>query len=374
MKKTLLYITFIGLFTACSKDSYKDVVETAMQPPGLSLPENNFSVVLDRVSNPVLTLTWSRAQTADHTIAYYRLQIDSENGDFTDPVFSSATDSSGIVKRFDLTHQELNVIAASAGIAAGQKGKLKWRVLASNGVISAESAETRMIEVERPEGTVEIPSELYLTGSATENGTDIGAASQFKQTAGGVFEIYTSLSAGTFHFAGGKTADAHTFIFKDGLISDGSDAASPATTKKVYRIVLDFNTNNYEMTEIRSVGLWFAYHNSVTMELAYDKDGTFQLLDTPITFANASWGKDERYKFRVVEVDAGGTETVKFLGSMNKNNDKPNNNTPAAWYFLLPVDNSQWDYTYKFRQETASGSIFVKFTNGGQYTHEVKYN
>ena len=362
MKKIFLYISFAGILAACGKDDYKDVVETTMQAPALSLPENNFSVALDRVANPSLTLSWNGAKTGDHSLSYYRLQIDRENGDFSEPVLDMGTDSSGIVKRFSLTHQQLNVIAADAGIPAGEKGKLKWRVLASNGVISTTS-EARLIEVERPEGTVEIPSTLYLTGSATEGGADIAQAKQFKQTADGVFEIYSSLGAGTFHFTSANTADAHTFIIRNGLISDGKEAASPATSRQVYRIVLDFNTNHFEITEIRSVGLWFAYHNKVTMDLAYDKDGTFQVLNTPITFADASWGKDERYKFRVVEVDANGVETVKFLGSMNKNNEKPNSNTPAAWYFLLPVDNSQWDYTYKFRQETANGSIYVKFTN-----------
>src|SRR5690606_31836105 len=141
------------------------------------------------------------------------------------------------------------VIAADAGIAAGEKGKLKWRVLAGNGVVSTASAEARLLEVERPEGTVEIPAKLYLTGSATEGGTDIASAKQFKQTNDGVFEIYSSLTDGNFHFASTNDAEAHTFIFKNGLIADGKDAASPAATKKVYRIVLDFNTNHFELTE-----------------------------------------------------------------------------------------------------------------------------
>jgi hypothetical protein len=60
----------------------------------------------------------------------------------------------------------------------------------------------RIVEIERPAGFTDIPTELFLTGTATEGGDDLTKAVKFKQTAPGKFEIYTSLKAGSIPFCG----------------------------------------------------------------------------------------------------------------------------------------------------------------------------
>ncbi|WP_295122809.1 SusE domain-containing protein [uncultured Chitinophaga sp.] len=376
MKSGFLYIPMIAaiLTAGCTKDPFDRNVHTKMTPPPLVTPLNNMSVKLDRVSNATVLFDWDKAQTADYTLSYYKLQIDKESGDFSAPLYTAQTDSGGIVSRLQLTHQQLNKIAANAGIAPSAKGKLKWRVYASNGVEQAHSAEVRVIELERPAGSAGYPNEVYISGSATEAGTDISKAIKLKKTGDGVFEIYTSLTAGTYHFVNTLTGTPESYVIDGNVIGDAAEANSPVTTPKVYRIVLDFNTGEVAMAEIKAVGLWFAFHNAVTIPLTYDKSGTWQSLNTPLAFANASWGKDERYKFQVTEVNMQGVESVKYLGYSAKNSDaRPTSGTAAAYYYLLPVDNSQWDYTYKLRQESTKANIYVKFGTGGAYTHEITY-
>ncbi|UYQ91016.1 SusE domain-containing protein [Chitinophaga horti] len=371
MKRIVFAITCIAaLCSACDQNDFETDIHTTIDAPPLLAPEQNTTMVLDRLTNAVLLFDWDKAKTGDYTQAYYKLQIDRESGDFSQPVYTGQTDSGAIVTKLQLTHQQLNKIAATAGVAAGAKGKLKWRIYASNGVVNTTSAETRVMEIGRPLGTVASPNELYLSGSATEAGADLAKAIRMKKLTDGVFEVFTALTAGDFHFVNANTGTPESFIAENGVVLDGAAVASPASAPKPYRITLNFNTGQAAVVEIKSVGLWFAFSNDVTVPLTYDKNGIWQSLNTTVAYT----GKDERYKFRVMEADAQGVETVKFYGySAKDSGGRPTASTPAAYYNLLPADNSQWDFTYKFRQESIRANIYVKFGTGGAYTHEITY-
>jgi hypothetical protein len=374
MLRSILYSwALLFLLAACKKDDWGKNVETTITPAVLSAPGNNISIHLDPLSNAVVTFEWQPAQTADYTLPFYQVLFDKESGDFSQPVYIGKPASLGSANKLTLSHRELNKMANNAGIKASSTGKLKWTVVASNGIVSEMPAENRVLQLQRPAGFAENPTDAFLMGSATEAGTEMSKAIKFKKISDGVFELYTSLNAGTYTIVDKITGTPVSFVLDGMLIKEGSEANSPASTKKAYRINLDFNTAIAKLTEIQEIGLWFAGYNKITNVLAYDANGVWKATDMAIVWSTQSWGKDERYKFRVIEKDMNGTVTNVFWGGSNKDNSRPNSSTAASYFYLKSNDATQWDYTYKFEKEAAKADVLVKFQITDSYTHQVIY-
>ena len=79
---------------------------------------------------------------------------------------------------------------------------------------------TRNIDITRALGVDNPPANVYITGTATEGGSDLSKALAFKQTASGKYEIYTSLAAGAYHFV---SANSGTISGIDQGIAMGAD-------------------------------------------------------------------------------------------------------------------------------------------------------
>jgi starch-binding outer membrane protein SusE/F len=374
MKLFHLTISVIALLllSACEKDD-KDVTTTITAASPL-YPDNALFVDLDPPGNAVITFEWQPAKTGNYTLVFYKLVFDKENGDFSKPIYSIASAKGGIETSVALSHKELNKIASYAGIGQLQKGKVKWKVMASNGVNDNANGTARTLELQRPAGFAENPAKIYLLGDATEAGTELSKAMPFKKLSDGVFELYTSLKSGTWKLVDSTTGTPTSFVVNNNLIGNGEGGTSPAATATTYRINLDFNTSVATLTTIQSIGVWFAGYNKVTNELTYQGNGSWKATNIAIVWSTQSWGKDERYKFRITEKDGSGNITTRYMGSSKKDNNRPNNNTAASYYFLSAIDNSQWDYTYKFASESQSADVEVRFPAAADYTHQVTYH
>ncbi len=360
------------LATGCDKDYWSTDIETSITPVTTAAPANNISLALDPLSNAVVTFEWTTAKTGNNTPVYYKLLFVKEGGSFSAPVFAFNAAGQGTKNTLTLSHRDLNKVANKAGIKALEKGKLQWTVVASNGVASDTSADRKVLELERPVGFAENPTEVFLSGSATEGGADISKALRFKKLSEGVFELYSSLNTGTYNIIDKITGTPLSFALEGSLIKEGGAVNSPAAVKTAYRINLDFNTATAKLTEIQEVGLWFAAYNKITNTLTYDGGGVWKAADMAIVFKQESWGKDDRYKFRVVEKDMNGDVKNIFQASATKDNNKPTSSTAASYFYFKSNDGSQWDYTYKFEKESAKADLLVKF-QGDNYTHQVIY-
>jgi len=366
-------MALFSLLPACKKDSWGKNNVTSITAAVQSTPDNNVSITLDPLSNAVVSFEWQAAKAGDFTPVYYKVQFDKESGNFSRPVYTGLPAASGSVAKLLLSHRDLNKIANSAGIAQLAKGKLRWRVIASNGVVADSSGTGRLIEVQRPAGFAENPVDVYLTGAATEGGTDVSKALKFKKVSDGMFELYTSLTTGAYTLVDKITGTPVSFVLENTLIKEGTNATSPAASKTAYRINLDFNTATAKLTEIQSVGLWFAGYNAITNVLLYDAGGIWKATDIAIVWSTQSWGKDERYKFRVVEKDMSGNTTNVFWSSVNKDNTRPTSATAASFFYFKSNDATQWDYTFKFEKEAIKADVLVKFWATDVYTHQVVY-
>lgn len=362
----------ILVFSSCSKDD-RDINMNLSEVTAFYAPNDNLYVKLEPATAASVGFEWEQAKAEDGSLVMYEVAFAQENGDFTTPVYKIASDGNGVQNKLTLSHKDLNRIANFAGIQSLETGRLKWTVLASKGTNVKQASISRTIEVERPAGFAEIPTEVFITGDATEAGADIANAIELKQTSPGVFEIYTALKPGTYNFVNKTTGTAISYQVQGTFLKEGGAVASPATSEKVYRIELDFNNAAVKLTEVVKVGYWFSPNNVLAAELTYQGEGTYAATNVPIEFKQEGWGRDERYKFRMTLKNADGTEFMEDWGSVNRDNSRPSASTPAAWYNIFKQGVTQWDYTFKFptAADMKNVDLILNFKPDAAYNHEV---
>ena len=366
------FFLLLLILTGCNKDD-RDINMNITEVSTLYAPNDNLHVKLEPATAASVGFEWDHAKAEDGALGMYEVAFDKENGDFSSPVYKMASDGNGVQNKLTLSHKDLNRIANFAGIKALETGKLKWTVLASKGTNVKKAALSRIIEVERPAGFAEIPTEVFLTGDATEGGTNLAAAIKMKQTDPGVFEVYTSLKPGTYNFINKTQGTPVSYQVQGSFLKEGPAVASPATGTQVYRIELDFNNAAVKLYEITKVGYWFAPHNNLDAELQYDGGGTFKATNVPIDFKQESWGRDERYKFRMTLKAPDGATVVEDWGSVNSDNSRPSATTPAAWYNVFKHGVDQWNYSFKFPTEADKKNVdlILNFKPDAAYNHQV---
>lgn len=369
--KFLQLSILLVLAAGCDKSS-RDINLNITEVTTFYAPNDNIFVKLEPSGSASVGFEWEQAKAEDGTLVMYEVAFDKEGGDFSQPVYKMSSDGNGVQNKLTLSHKDLNRIANMAGIGSLETGKIKWTVLAYKGTNVKPSPVSRTIEVERPAGFAEIPNEIFITGSATEFGTDAANAQKLKFVEPGVFEIYTSLKEGEYNFISKNDGSGNSFYIDGSVLRENGEANSPAATEAVYRIRLDFNNAAVSMQEVKSLGYWFSPHNSILAELNYEGNGVFKAGNVPIEFKQEGWGRDERYKFRMTLMD-GGNEIIEDWGSENRDNSRPDNNTPASWYRIFKYSPNQWDYTFKFQTEADMKNVdmIVYFSPNADYTHEI---
>lgn len=377
MNRNLTMSLLIGaiaalIFTSCNKD--RELDHTHVTPvTNLFFPEDNAFVQLAQGN---ITFEWEQARAEDNGLVMYEVLFDRENGDFSAPIYSAPSDGNGIQRRLTLSHGEVNRIAALAGIASQQSGRLKWSVVSSKGINVQPPVISYLLSVERPRGFADLPSQLFLTGSGTEGGEDISQALAFKQTGNGEFEIYTRLTAGAYRFVAARNEDANSFSLDDGGIIQ-EDIAANNDEAKVVRIRLNFNDASAEVNEIVELGLWFAPDDHFLFGLPYIGNGSWEATGQAIVFKQESWGRDERYKFRFRVGQEDGNVTDEWYGSVNTDNNRPTPGSAPSYWFMVPVNNSRWDNCFKFHDEVDNSHADVRVIFNAEvaaYTHTVTVN
>lgn len=374
MKKKLFSSLFTLLAVAisligCKKD--RDFVEsdvTAVE--NLHLPANGSKLFVD--GQGTAKFEWEAARAQDNGVVLYEVLFDKEDGDFSKPIYSLTSDGRGLYSRVSIPYSDMNAIANSAGIKAGQAGNLKWTVRSSRGLNFKNSSISNVLEVRRPEG-FSVPGQAYLTGSATENGDELAKAVSFKKLKDQTFEIYTSLKAGEAKIVvDNKGTPTAYSINENGKLVEGG-ATKINNGPAVYRIRVNFATANVEMVEVVSVNLWFAPFETLSA-IPYAGDGVWEAKDMVVNFKKESWGSDERYKFKFVLKKQDGKLSDEWFGSTKGDNDRPVANTPSSFWHMVPVSNDRWSNSFKFATEVdgKKNDIRIIFnTSVPEYTHKV---
>jgi len=353
---------------SCKKDT-RVLNETLIPVSTLTLPADQLALTLDPASDTTVEFKWEATAAADGDFVLYELAFDKADGDFSNPIFKTVSNGGGLETSLSLSHKALNKIANTAGIAASSSGKLKWTVLASKSSNIIKGSVSRILDISRPAGFAELPIEVYLSGTATESGTDLSKALKLKKNEEGVFEIYTSLKAGAYILTDKAGTGGKNYFVENGMIKEG-DTPANITGEKLYRITLDFNVATANMVEIQSLGLWMSAYNAEIGQLDYIGNSTWTAASIPVEFFQFDWGRDERYKF-VFHTSAG----LQFMGSPNADNGSPTGQ-PASYFSVQPVSNDQWANTYKFAPAADRKNVKVEFSlrTDAPYTHVVNVN
>ena len=378
MKHSFIYKHFVILLFAavalgsCSKDT-RDINMNITAVNDFYAPNDNLVVKLEPATAASVGFEWGQAKAEDGSLVMYEVAFDKENGDFSKPIYRITSDGNGVQNKLTLSHKDLNRIADFAGIKSLETGKLRWTVLASKGTNVKKSDISRIIEVARPAGFAEIPTEVFITGDATEAGAAIASAIKLKQKAPGVFEIYTKLKGGTYNFVNKTGVNSISYQVQGTFIKIGGAVASPTTTEQVYRIELDFNNAAVKLMKVKGIGFWFAPKNEIQAIFEYAGAGTYTAKNVPIEFKQEGWGRDERYKFRMLLLNSDNVEVVEDWGSKNQDNSRPTAATPEAWYYIYKQGVTQWDYCFKFSglADKAKVDFILNFKPDKDYNHQV---
>ncbi|WP_346239127.1 SusE domain-containing protein [Niabella insulamsoli] len=373
------YLSLLSLILfSCKKDdmNYKDVSVTPVKK--LYAPVDNRSVKLLSSASASLYFEWEAVRAEDGGAAAYEVVFDKADGDFSDPLYKIVSDNNGYSNGATITHKILNRIAGLAGIEPGGTGAIKWSVIASRGINTIKSDESFSIMVTALQGFADLPDEVFITGEGSETGNDLSAALPFKFNATGEFEIYTKLEAGKpYYFTDRNNGTPRIFYSDNGSTLKEASATGSITASKtgVYRINLDFNTATIAYTEVTSIGIFFSPENRVLFNLDYQGKGIWKGTGV-INFRQESWGRDQRYKFQMVTV-ANGTTNTGQLGTVNGTDSPPTASSPASYYYLRVLPNpSQWDDKWKFISavDGKSTTITVLMQGSSPYTHTVQVN
>jgi hypothetical protein len=247
-----------------------------------------------------------------------------------------------------------------------------WTVISSKGVNPKIGAVSNTLEVTRLAGFADVPVSVFITGEGSEGGSDITKAGAMKSISDGVFEIYTQLTAGkTYYFTDANVGTPRTFYTDSkGTLLEGATTCTVATTG-VYRIDLDFSIGASTMTQIIKWELYFCPSDQFLFSLPYVANGVWTAKSQPITFAQESWGRDQRYKFRMTTLDSTGAQAYEWWGAPASLDSAPSG--LDSYYYLFPADNSQWNDKFKFATEMDMSLVdmSVIMSASGPYTHSV---
>ncbi|WP_421944735.1 SusE domain-containing protein [Pedobacter sp.] len=354
--------------SSCKKDE-KALNENISPVGALNLPVNQVAIKLTPSNvSAAQQFKWTGATPEDGGLILYEVAFDKEGGNFSNPVFKIVSDGAGVQPQVTISHKDLTKIAALAGINSSSTGKVNWTVIASKASSKKIGQEIRTLQLERPAGFAEVPTELYLTGSATESGADISKAIKLKKIEEGVFEVYTALKAGTYQLTDKQSQSGRMFFTEGTLIKEGTSSITVSGSAKPYYLKFDFNVATVvDASEVQSVGLYMSAYGTEIGQLSYTSSGTWQSGSIPIVFYQFSWGRDERYKF-ALHTSSG----IRYMGSSNVNNVSPVGQS-ASYFYLNAVTNDQWNNTYKFNPSADNKNItaMVNLGASGPYTHTI---
>lgn len=372
-KNFTILVSLLLAFVACS-DNMGDTDSRLSDVKSLTEPTDGKSVVLEPSVSAALYFEWEYVNVKEAGTVVYQIVFDKADGDFSNPVYMMVADNNGYNNNVTVTHKQMNKIAGMVGIAPSATGTFKWTVFSTKGLKSMKSGQENKVAVTRLAGFEEVPVDVFVTGEASEGGTDLSKAHKMKAVAGGEFEVYTKLTGGKpFYFTDGTSGSPREFYTDNGLVKEGG--TSTVATDGIYRITLDFNTGACTYTQVTRISFFFSPDNAYLFDLPYVGYGVFKATKQTVTFKQESWGRDERYKFRMFVKENGGkdAETEWEWGTLNQTDSRPTPTSPESYYYIQLVNVTQWDNKWKlmgdFDGVPADYTIYL--TADGPYTHSI---
>lgn len=366
--KCAVLFSFILAFTACSSDGeVRDLGVNAVKT--LYEPDNGKAVVLQASASASLYFEWEPSLAEDGGAVLYEVAFDKADGDFSNPVSVVTADNNGGDNHATITHKQLNQIAALAGVESAEEGTLKWTVYASKGINPVKAEEERTLTVTRLAGFAEVPSQLYITGEATEVGADLDKAMIMRKVTDGEFEVFIKLTEGqSFKFVSANTGTPTEYSLSGEKLVEGG--STTVTKTGIYKYYVDFNAGSFTSKEVTKVK-WFLNWSQREIELEYQEMGVWALNNYTMSGLDGSDNTDDRYKFRM-ESSEGETE---WRAAIN-NDNKPTGND-EYFYMTEKTNVDQWTNNEVWKTPATDGwndktyDVTFSLNTQSAYTHSL---
>lgn len=361
------------IFVSCN-DSMGDPDTRLSEVKTLIEPADGKAIVLAPSASASVYFEWDYVKAEESGTAIYQIAFDKQDGDFSSPIYVMYADNNGYYNHVTITHKLLNKIAGMAGIMPSETGTLKWTVFSIKGTKMMKADQSNTLTVTRLAGFADLPVDVYITGEASEGGTDLSKAQKMKVVSNGTFEVYTKVLANKpFYFTDRISGTPRQFYTSNGLVKE--NGTTTITNDGVYRITLDFNTGAATYTLVEKIGFFFCPSNTILFELPYIGNGIFKATKQTVTFKQESWGRDQRYKFRmfVRENEGQGDSEEWEWGTLNQTDSPPTATSPESYYYMQLVTPTQWDNKWKLMSDfdgiPADYTVYLQADK--PYTHSI---
>jgi len=369
-----IIVTLISLIFVSCNDSMGDPDTRLSEVKTLIEPADGKTITLEPSASASVYFEWDYVKAEESGTAIYQIAFDKQDGDFSSPIYVMYADNNGYYNHVTITHKLLNKIAGMAGIMPSETGTLKWTIFSIKGTKTMKASQSNSLTITRLAGFADLPIDVYITGEASEGGTDLSKAQKMKVVSNGTFEIYTKVLANKpFYFTDGISGTPRQFYTSNGLVKE--NGTTTITNDGVYRITLDFNTGAATYTLVEKIGFFFCPSNAVLFELPYIGNGIFKATKQTVTFKQESWGRDQRYKFRMFVKENGGQGDSKELewGTLNQTDSPPTATSPESYYYMQLVTPTQWDNKWKLMSDfdgvPADYTVYLQADK--PYTHSI---
>ncbi|MBK6267276.1 SusE domain-containing protein [Marivirga sp. S37H4] len=154
-------------------------------PFGLISVPNETSVDL-QIDNPgaEILITWDSTYSGFGNTVSYTWEAIKPDGDFSEPFLSLPSDNEGLDNSLTLTHQTVDQILETEGLAEGETLTLQWQVVASSGSLSQGSDDVFTISFKRFTSV----QAKYLVGAATPGGWGWDNPTEIVEVEEGLFQ------------------------------------------------------------------------------------------------------------------------------------------------------------------------------------------
>ncbi len=254
--KLISLLLMVAVIWSCGEDDNMDAVGGwTIAEPTLTAPAVNTAIVLNEATPAAKTrFEWGAAVASNKfVVAYTVVLVPADATTFDNPLLSITPGNAGKNLFAEATAQQIDYALWTACYPAGTAVKLKWAVIAKaidQSVVASQEITFTRFETEY------IPSSLFITGDATEAGTDVTKATAMRAQTNAdgdltyVFDVYTTLTKGaTFTFRDKASLQSRIYGGKDlALEPCGAAIAAPETGQ--YRVTVDLINNTYSLLKI----------------------------------------------------------------------------------------------------------------------------
>ena len=256
MKKiNLLFCTLLALIAlvSCEEENLDPIGEWELSAPAILSGETNL-VLDEETPSEVFSFSWDPAVSSERYQVRYAVVLDTVGStDYSTPVLRKTSGNGGKDTSISFTASEIDLALSYAGFQVAVASELEMAVIATS--IDKQTNDIQTVSITRfVNGS--LPEQLYLSGAATEAGTDLSQGIPMRTLKDGDgnttfnFEVYTHLdSEGGFKLYSKTELPANVYGGENGkIIINGPAITAPEAGE--YRISVNLNEKTYQLLKI----------------------------------------------------------------------------------------------------------------------------